>query len=66
MAYDIGTNVTSSNMAQKVLSWSTSQLNNWCSFHVPMFIFRRVHVFESEFASGIKDVTFMFIYIYDL
>ena len=28
-----------------------------------MFIFRLVHVLESEFASGIKDVTFVLIYI---
>ena len=59
-----GTNATGSNMAQKVLTWSDSQLNSRSvQFSRSMFIFRLVHVFESEFASDINDVTFMFIYI---
>ena len=47
-------------MAQKVLTWSNSQL---MQFSRSMFIFRLVHVFESEFASGIKDMTFVLIHI---
>ena len=51
-------------MAQKVLTWSSSQLNNGqCNFHVPCLFFVFVHVFMSEFASGIEDVTFVLIYI---
>ena len=54
----------SSNMAQKVLTWSNSQLNTVDAGFTFMFIFRLVHenVFESEFASGIKDVTFITLY----
>ena len=47
-------------MAQKVLTWSNSQL---MQFSRSVFIFCLIHVFESEFASGIKDVTFVLIYI---
>ena len=50
-------------MAQKVLTWSNSQLNNLCSFHISCLLIHFVHVFESEFASGIKGVTFVLIYI---
>ena len=53
----VGTNATSSNMAQKVLTWSNNQLNSRCSFHIPCLFFV---LYESEFASDIKDVTFMF------
>ena len=37
-------------MAQKVLTWSNSQLNSQCSFHVPCLFFE----FRSEFASGTR------------
>ena len=46
-------------MAQNVLTWSNSPLNNSrCDFHFPCLFF-----VLSEFASGIKDVTFVLIYI---
>ena len=35
-------------------------------FSRSIFIFRFVHVFQSEFASGVKDVTFVLIYIFVL
>ena len=41
-------------MAQKVLTWSNSRERS-------MLIFRLVNVFESEFSSGIKHVTFVLI-----
>ena len=47
----VGTNAKSFNMAQKVLTWSNSQLNNSrCNFtfHVLLFIFRLVHVFSQN------------------
>ena len=45
-------------MAQKVLTWPSSQGKVWSmQFHVYL------HVFESEFASSVKDVTFVLIYI---
>ena len=59
-------------MAQKVPTWSNSQLNNSrCNFHVPclrsMFTF---HVYflsytciQSEFTLHVKDVPFLLIYI---
>ena len=59
----VGTNIRSSNMALKVLTWSNSQLNSLCSFHASCLLIHVVHVFESEFTSGIKDVTFVLIYI---
>ena len=52
------TNARSSSMAQTVLTWTNSQGKVWSmQFHVYL------HVFESEFASGVKDVTFVLIYI---
>ena len=50
-------------MAQKVVTWSNSQLNSLCSFHVSCLLIHLVHVLESEFALGINDVTFVLIYI---
>ena len=51
-------------MARKVLTWSNSQgMNGLCSFHVSCLSIHLVHAFESEFASGIKDMTFVLIYI---
>ena len=45
-------------MAQRVLTWPISQGKVWSmQFHVYL------HVFESEFASGVKDMTFVLIYI---
>ena len=46
-------------MALKVLTWP----NSLCSFHVSCLLIHLEHVFESEFASGIKDVTFVLIYM---
>ena len=34
-----------------------------CSFHVSCLLIHLVHVLESEFASGSKDVAFVLIYI---
>ena len=39
MAYAMRNCATSSNMAQKVLTWSNSQLTSRCSFHVPCLFF---------------------------
>ena len=59
-------------MAQKVLTWSNIQLNNSrYNFHVPclrsMFTFHAYFssctCIQSEFTSGVKDVTFVLIYI---
>ena len=50
-------------MAQKVLTWSKRESSGLCSFHVSCLLIHLVHVFEPEFASGIKDVTFVLIYI---
>ena len=57
-------------MAQKILTWSNSQLKNIrCNFHVPClryFInvyFSSCTCIQSEFTSGVKDVTFVLIYI---
>ena len=49
-------------MAQKALTWSNSQLNGLCSFHVSYSLIHLVHVLESEFASGINDLTIVSIY----
>ena len=44
-------------MAQKVLTWPNSQGKVWSlQFHF------HLHVFELEFASGVKDATFVLIY----
>ena len=53
----------SSNMAQKVLTCPIVKLNSLGSFHISCLLIHLVHVFASEFASGIKDVTFVLIYI---
>ena len=34
-----------------------------CNFHISCLLIHFVYVFESEFSSGIKDVTFVVIYI---
>ena len=48
-------------MAKKVLTWTNSQVIVWPT-QLRRLLIHLVHVFESEFASGIKDVPFVFTY----
>ena len=47
-------------MAQKVLTWSNSQLNP--RVYVPCFLSSCTCI-QSKFTSGVKDVAFVLIYI---
>ena len=50
-------------MAQKVLTGPNSQGKVWSIMQFQRLSIHLVPVFESEFASGIKDVTFVLIYV---
>ena len=49
--------------ARDILLGLIVKLNSLCSFHVSCLLIHLGHVFESGFASGIKDVTFVLIYM---